>query len=45
MAKITILIDQGSGDEFWLETLKPELFAQAAKDANYPVTLRMQDGL
>ena len=42
--KLPLLIDQGSGDEFLAEQLKPELFAQAAKDANYPMTLRMQDG-
>ena len=42
--KLQLLIDQGSGDEFLAEQLKPELFAQAAKDANYPMTLRMQDG-
>ena len=42
--KLALLIDQGSGDEFLAEQLKPELFAQAAKDANYPMTLRMQDG-
>lgn len=42
--KLALLIDQGSGDEFLAEQLKPELFAQAAKDANYPMTLRMHDG-
>ena len=42
--KLQLLIDQGSGDEFLAEQLKPELFAQAAKDANYPMTLRMHDG-
>ena len=42
--KLPLLIDQGSGDEFLAEQLKPERFAQAAKDANYPMTLRMQDG-
>ena len=41
--KLPLLIDQGSEDEFLAEQLKPELFAQAAKDANYPMTLRMQD--
>ena len=42
--KLPLLIDQCSGDEFLAEQLKPELFAQAAKDANYPMTLRMHDG-
>lgn len=42
--KLPLLIDQGSEDEFLAEQLKPDLFAQAAKDANYPMTLRMQDG-
>ncbi|HBI49680.1 MAG TPA: S-formylglutathione hydrolase, partial [Moraxellaceae bacterium] len=37
--KLPLLIDQGSEDEFLAEQLKPELFAQAAKDANYPMTL------
>ena len=42
--KLSLLIDQGSGDEFLAEQLKPERFAQAAKDANYTMTLRMHDG-
>ncbi len=42
--KLPLLIDQGSADEFLAAQLKPELFAQAAKEANYPITLRMQDG-
>jgi len=39
-----VLIDQGTDDEFLDEQLKPEIFIQAAKDAGYPVKLRMQEG-
>lgn len=39
-----VLIDQGTDDEFLDAQLKPEIFLQAAKDAGYPVKLRMQEG-
>lgn len=42
--KLPILIDQGTADEFLVAQLKPALFEQAAKQADYPITLRMQDG-
>ncbi|BAZ13451.1 putative esterase [Calothrix sp. NIES-4071] len=38
-----ILIDQGTNDKFIQEQLKPELFEQACKEINQPLTLRYQD--
>jgi S-formylglutathione hydrolase len=38
-----ILLDQGSEDEF-LETLHPELFVQACKDAGVALQYRLQEG-
>jgi S-formylglutathione hydrolase len=40
----TILIDQGTGDQFLATQLKPELFAAACKAAGQALTLRMQEG-
>lgn len=42
--QLPILIDQGSADSFLIEQLKPEQLRQAANNANYPLTLRMQEG-
>ncbi|GJM02255.1 MAG: S-formylglutathione hydrolase [Rhodomicrobium sp.] len=42
--QLPMLIDQGTGDNFLEEQLKPELLEAAAKSANYPITLRMQPG-
>ena len=39
-----ILIDQGTGDKFLAEQLKPELFEQACKRSGTPLTLRRQEG-
>ncbi len=39
-----VLVDQGTGDEFLAEQLKPELLKEAADAAGIPLTLRMQDG-
>lgn len=39
-----ILIDQGTGDVFLEDQLKPELFAAAAQNAGQKATVRMQDG-
>jgi S-formylglutathione hydrolase len=39
-----ILIDQGTDDQFLAEQLKPELFAEAARNAGQKLTLRMQQG-
>ncbi|KJH72520.1 S-formylglutathione hydrolase [Aliterella atlantica] len=39
-----ILIDQGSADKFLAEQLLPEIFEQACKDVNQPLTLRFHEG-
>lgn len=39
-----ILIDQGDADGFLEKQLRPELFAEACKEAGQPLTLRMQQG-
>ncbi len=42
--RLPLLIDQGDGDEFLANQLKPQLFEAAAAQADYPITLRMQPG-
>ncbi|WP_024698530.1 S-formylglutathione hydrolase [Pseudomonas avellanae] len=42
--KLPTLVDQGDRDDFLLNQLKPEVLVQAAKAAQYPLTLRMQPG-
>lgn len=37
-----ILIDQGTGDQFYPSQLQPEKFATIAKEKDFPITLRMQ---
>jgi S-formylglutathione hydrolase len=39
-----ILIDQGSADPFLTEQLMPEVFEEACKSAEQPLTLRFQEG-
>lgn len=39
-----MLIDQGDGDQFLHEQLKPGNLLQAAEEAGYPLELRMQEG-
>ncbi len=39
-----LLVDQGEGDAFLTEQLKPELLAAACRDAEIDLTLRMQPG-
>jgi S-formylglutathione hydrolase len=39
-----ILIDQGTEDVFLKEQLRPELFAEAARQSGQKLTLRMQEG-
>ncbi|OKH46500.1 S-formylglutathione hydrolase [Calothrix sp. HK-06] len=39
-----ILIDQGTGDKFIQEQLKPELFEQACQEVNQSLALRYQQG-
>lgn len=42
--QLPILVDQGSADNFLEEQLKTELLTKASEDANYPMTIRYQDG-
>lgn len=42
--RLPMLVDQGTGDNFLEEQLKPELLKEAAEKAGYPMTLRMQPG-
>ena len=39
-----ILIDQGTGDNFLTEQLKPEIFGEACKQAGQSVQIRLQEG-
>ncbi len=39
-----LLVDQGTGDEFLEEQLKPDLLSEACRAAAIPLTLRMQEG-
>lgn len=39
-----ILVDQGTGDQFLREQLKPELLQDAARKAGQKLTLRLQEG-
>lgn len=41
---LPMLIDQGEGDNFLAEQLQPESLVAAAKEAGYPLDLRMQEG-
>ncbi|USH01861.1 S-formylglutathione hydrolase [Grimontia kaedaensis] len=41
---LPMLIDQGDGDQFLHEQLKPGNLLQAAEEAGYPLELRMQEG-
>ena len=40
----SILIDQGLGDNFYKEQLKPELFGAACKEAGQAVEIRLHEG-
>ena len=42
--RLPVRVDQGDADDFLKEQLKPELLAQAAAQANFPLDLRMQKG-
>ena len=42
--KLPLLVDQGDRDDFLENQLKPEVLAQAAQAAGYPLTLRLQPG-
>ena len=39
-----ILIDQGTSDQFLVEQLRPELFAEAARKAGQKATINMREG-
>jgi S-formylglutathione hydrolase len=39
-----VLVDQGTGDDFWHEQLKPHLLQEAFAAAGIPLTLRYQAG-
>jgi len=41
---LPVLVDQGEADEFLAEQLKTPLLIEAARDAGYPMTIRMQPG-
>jgi len=43
-SRAPILIDQGTADQFLVEQLRPELFAEAARRAGQELTLRMREG-
>ncbi|MEM1403186.1 MAG: S-formylglutathione hydrolase [Pseudomonadota bacterium] len=43
-ASVPMLVDQGSGDTFLEEQLKPSLLVAACEDAGVAATIRMQDG-
>ena len=40
----SILVDQGAGDPFLEEQLKPGLLEAACKESGLPLTLRIHDG-
>jgi S-formylglutathione hydrolase len=41
---VPALVDQGEGDDFLVEQLKPEALTAAAKVSDYPLELRLQEG-
>jgi S-formylglutathione hydrolase len=41
--QLPMLVDQGTGDDFLTEQLKPELLQQACDAAGYPIEIRMQE--
>ena len=42
--RLPLLVDQGGGDQFLQDQLKPELLESACKAHGHPLTLRMQPG-
>ncbi|WP_019529927.1 S-formylglutathione hydrolase [Dasania marina] len=42
--QIPMLVDQGTGDNFLTEQLKPELLQEACAAAGYPAEIRLQEG-
>lgn len=43
-APIPLLIDQGDNDQFLADQLQPAVFAEAARQKDWPLTLRIQPG-
>ena len=41
---LTMLVDQGSADNFLVEQLKPEALEKIAEEKEYPLELRYQEG-
>ena len=44
LEKLPLLVDQGTGDNFLETELKPHLLQESCEKADYPLTLRMQEG-
>jgi S-formylglutathione hydrolase len=42
--RLPVLVDQGGADDFLGEQLKTQLLEKAAQEADYPMTIHMQDG-
>ena len=42
--KLPLLVDQGLGDEFLANQLKPELLKDACEKSNHPLILNMREG-
>tara|TARA_R110002111_G_scaffold101220_4_gene156879 strand:+ start:582 stop:1415 length:834 start_codon:yes stop_codon:yes gene_type:complete len=42
--KLPILVDQGGADDFLKDQLQTHMLQEAADKANYPMTIRMQEG-
>ena len=42
--KLPILVDQGGADDFLEDQLQTHMLQEAAEQANYPMTIRMQEG-
>lgn len=42
--KLPILVDQGGADDFLKDQLQTHMLQEAAEQANYPMTIRMQEG-
>jgi S-formylglutathione hydrolase len=42
--RLPVLVDQGDADDFLEEQLKTHLLEEAAREADYPMTVRMQPG-
>ncbi|NND00676.1 MAG: S-formylglutathione hydrolase [Gammaproteobacteria bacterium] len=43
-SRLPVLVDQGTADNFLQEQLKTELLVEASAGANYPMSIRYQDG-